>query len=228
MLEKRKYKRFLIEGMDVQCKILFVTEVKLINMGFGGAAVSLGKRLNMGERYTLRMESEDNAISLKGVVVWERITPYTQEIHGMEFPIYEAGISFDDVLTAKGNDFVTFMRENISDEAIKTRLEGLRVNIIHPEGSFILDDRENCQVKIISLGGMLLETKEKLGLEGRFPMEITFPEDTRPVQVLGRTAYCAEIPDKMPRRYDTGIEFIEIKTTDSKRLKEFIDILKAI
>lgn len=72
MKERRRYKRFLIEGMDVRCSMLFATEVKILNISFGGVALSLNKRLNMGEEYTLKIESESNTVSLKGVVVWEK------------------------------------------------------------------------------------------------------------------------------------------------------------
>ncbi len=228
MKERRGHKRFLIEGMDVQCKLLFVTEVKLLNISLGGAALSLTKRLNMGGEYTLRVDTEDSTIALKGVVVWEKMTGITRQVRGKKFPVYEAGLRFDDVLTGQGADLMDFIRHNIADEAVKTRVQGLRVNIIQPEKTVILDNRESCDVKIISLGGMLLETKEELDVESRFPMEITIPEDNKPIRVMGRTAYCVEIPGKLPKRYDTGIEFIEVNEKDIARLKEFIDVLQNI
>jgi c-di-GMP-binding flagellar brake protein YcgR len=226
--EKRKYKRFLIEGMDVQCNILFTTEVRLLNISLGGAALSLTKRLNMGSEYTLKIDSEDDTISLKGTVVWEKMTSVTREVRGRRLPVYEAGIRFNNVLTERGADLINFIRENISEDAVKTRVQGLRVNIIQPGKTVILDDRRTCSVKIISLGGMLLETEEALNTEGRFLMEIIFPEDKKSIRTLGRTAYCVEIPGKTPKRYDAGIEFIEMSEKDKARLKEFIDILQTI
>ncbi len=75
---------------------------------------------------------------------------------------------------------------------------------------------------------MLIESKEELDIEGRFSMEMSFSEDMKPIKFLGRTAYCMEIPGKTPKRYDRGIEFIEMKEKDRARLKEFIDILQSI
>jgi hypothetical protein len=228
MKEKRRYRRFLIEGMDVQCKMFFASEAKLLNISFGGAALSLSKRLNMGEEYTLKIESESNTITLKGVVVWEKMTNLVCEVKGKKFPLYEVGIRFDDMITGKGAEILDFIRENISDEATKTRVQGLRVKIIQPEKSIILDDRDSYNVKMIGLGGMLIESKENLAIEGRFPMEMSFPEDIRPIRFVGRTAYCIEMPDTTPKRYDAGIEFIEMNENDKARLKEFIDILQTI
>ncbi len=87
--------------MDVKCRRLFATDVKILNISFGGVALSLNKRLKMGDEYTLKLESEDNTISLKGVVVWEKMTGLAKEVKGKEFPVYEAGIRFNDVLTGK-------------------------------------------------------------------------------------------------------------------------------
>jgi hypothetical protein len=227
MKERRRYKRFIIEGMDVQCRTFFATEVKILNISFGGVALSLNKRLNMGEEYTLKIESESNTISLKGVVVWEKITRLAREVKGKKFPIYEVGMRFDEVLTGKGADLLNFIRGNISDKAIKTRVQGLRVKIIQSEKTVILD-RDSYYVKMIGLGGMLIESKEELDIEGRFPMEMSFSEDIKPIKFLGRIAYCMEIPGKTPKRYDTGIEFIEMNEKDRARLKEFIDVIQTI
>ena len=228
MKERRRSERFIIEGMDVQCKMFFSTRVKILDISLGGVALTLNKRLNMGQEYTLKIESESNTISLKGVVVWENMTDFTEEVTGNKFPIYEVGIKFHEVLTGKGADLLNFISGNISDKAIKSRVQGLRVNITDPGKTVILDDHDNYNVKMIGLGGMLIESKEELDIEGRFPMEMSFPEDIKPIKFLGRTAYCMEIPGKTPKRYDTGIEFIEMNEKDRARLKEFIDILKSI
>lgn len=156
------------------------------------------------------------------------MTSLKEEVKGKKFPIYEVGMRFDDVLTEKGADILSFIRENIPDNAIKARVQGLRVKIIQPEKTVILDDRESYYVKMIGLGGMLIESKGELEIEGRFPMEMSFPEDIKPIKFLGRTAYCMAIPDKTPKRYDTGIEFMEMNEKDRVRLKEFIDILQSI
>lgn len=228
MKERRRYKRFSIEGMDVRCKIFFTTEVKILNISFGGVALSLNKRLNMGEEYTLKIESESNTVSLKGVVVWEKIIKPTRDVQGKDFSVYEVGMSFGDVLTGKGAELLNFISENVFDKAIKTRIRGLRVKIVESGKAAILDDRDSFDVKMIGLGGMLIESREELAIERRFAMEMSFTEDMELIRFLGRIAYCLEIPGKMPKRYDTGIEFSEMTEKDRTRLKEFIGILQTI
>lgn len=226
--ERRRHKRYAIEGMDVQCRMFFTTAVKILNISLGGVSLSLNKRLNMGEEYTLKIESKTNTITLKGVVVWANIAGHTEEREGNKVPIYEVGIRFSDVLTGTGNDLLHFIGDNICDKAIKTRIQGVRLRITDPEEILVLDDRDSFDVKVIGLGGMLIESKEELEVDGRFQMEMSFSEEMKPITFLGRTAYCVEIPGKRPKRYDTGIEFMEMEQSDRDRLKRFIDMLQNI
>jgi PilZ domain len=228
MKERRKYERFIIEGMDVQCRMFFTTEVKIRDISFGGVALSLTKRLNMGQEYTLKIESENNTISLKGVVVWENMTSHTREVKGRQVPIYEVGIKFHEVLTEKGSDLINFLSGNISDKTIKTRVQGFRVKIVRAKETVILDDRDSYYVKMIGLGGMLIESKEELDTEARFQMEMSFPEEVKPIKFLGRTAYCMEMPGKTPKCYEAGIEFMEMSEEDRVRLKALINMLRSI
>lgn len=228
MKEERRYKRFVIEGMNAQCKIFFTTEVKILNISFGGAALSLNKRLNMGEEYTLKVETESNTISLKGVVIWEKIVRPTTDVNGNNFSVYEIGMSFDEVLTGKGSDLLAFICENVSDGEVKARIKGLRVKIDEPEKTVILDDRDSYGVKMIGMGGMLIESREGLDIDRRSAMEMRLPEDVKPIKFLGRIAYCTAIQGRIPKCYNTGIEFIEMNEKDRARLKAFLDILETI
>jgi c-di-GMP-binding flagellar brake protein YcgR len=227
MEERRKHRRFLIEGMDIHCKMMFATEVRLLNISFGGAALSLSEKLNMGGEYTLKIESEESLVTVPGIVVWEKMVELNKNERGEMVPRYEVGIQFKDVFTYKGSELIDFIESNILEKQFKVRLKGLRVNIVEPEKATILGYHKHYSVKMISLGGMLLETDLKLEVDNKFHMELLFPEDNEQVQLLGRVAYCAEISGKMPRRYDAGIEFLEMGETGKKKIKEFITLLES-
>ena len=109
MKQERRYRRFLIEGMDVKCRIFFNTEVKIHNISLGGVAFSLNKRLNMGQKYALKIESGSSTISLEGIVVWAKIASLTKEFKGKKLPIYEVGMSFNEMLTGKAADLLNFI-----------------------------------------------------------------------------------------------------------------------
>ncbi|HXX81673.1 MAG TPA: PilZ domain-containing protein [Thermodesulfovibrionales bacterium] len=227
MEERRKHRRFIIEGMDIHCKMLFSTEVRLLNISFGGAALSLSEKLNMGGEYTLKIESEESVVSVLGVVVWEKMTELKKNERGEMVPHYEVGIQFKDVFTYKGNELIEFIESNVVEKKFRVRLKGLRVNIVEPEKATILGFHKDYAVKMISLGGMLLETDLKLEVDNKFHMGLVFPEDKEEVQFLGRVAYCSEIAGKTPRRYDAGIEFVEMEEAGKKKLREFIDLLQS-
>lgn len=53
--EKRRYQKFLIEGIDFQCRLFFATDVKIRDISLGGAALSLNKRLNMDKNILLKL-----------------------------------------------------------------------------------------------------------------------------------------------------------------------------
>ena len=113
MEERRKHRRFIIEGMDIHCKMLFATDVRLVNISFGGAALSLSEKLNMGGEYTLKIESEESVVSVPGVVVWEKMTELQKNERGEMVPRYEVGLRFQDVFTYKGNELIDFIESNI-------------------------------------------------------------------------------------------------------------------
>jgi c-di-GMP-binding flagellar brake protein YcgR len=226
MKENRQQKRFIIEDMDIQCRMLFATEVKLTNISLNGASLILNKKLNIGNRYILHIQSKDREIKLKGSVVWEKIAKLKRNERGENVPIYEVGLRFDDVLADKGVKLIDFIESNVITKNLKARLRGLRVNIIQPEKTTIFGYGKNFTVLRLGLGGMLIETKQRMDIDLKYSMEINFPEGEQSIKLLGRIASCLEIPETSPKRYDVGIEFIEISEKDSSKLKEFIDFLQ--
>ncbi len=228
MDEKRKYKRIIVEGMDVHAKMLFATEVNLLTISLGGASVSLHKRLSMGSEYTLKIECKDRTFSTSGVVVWERLVDYDKNEKGETVPIYEAGIRFKDVLTEKGTELIGFIEAIAAPETRNLRLKGTRARIIDPKKTTIVDYYTNFDVKKISLGGMLIETDHEIEVDIKFQMELIFPEERGSIKFRGRITSCMEIPGRTPNFYNTGIEFVEMSKEDRGILKEFINYLERL
>lgn len=228
MDERRKYKRIIVVGMDVHAKMVFATEVNLLTISLGGASVSLHKRLSMGNEYTLKIECKDRTFSTSGVVVWERLVDYGKNEKGETVPIYEAGIRFKDVLTEKGNELIDFIEALAIPEAQRLRLRGIRARIIGSKKTTITDYYTSYDVKKISLGGMLVETDHEFEVDTKFQMELIFPEEKGSIKFRGRITSSLEIPNREPKFYDTGIEFVEMSKEDRARLKEFLDYLEKL
>ena len=221
--EKRQYKRIVIEGIDIQCKMHFATEVRLLNISFSGAAIRLNKRLIMGSKYRLHLEREDRAITLNSVVIWERMVTSQSTEEGEMIPIYEVGIRFEDVLSDKGIQLIKFIEKNFVQGESRPRLMGLRIDIVEPEKSVISDFPANYYVVKISQNGMHLETDQPMIVESKFNMELNLLEDKNSIKFVGRVATCLEVSTKSAKNYQVGVEFFEMSEKNRSKVKKFID-----
>ncbi|MEW6001887.1 MAG: PilZ domain-containing protein [Nitrospirota bacterium] len=218
MIDKRRYKRVAVEG--IHGNMIFASNAKIFNISLGGVAIEINKRLTIGNEYTLKLQSKEGHIDLKGVVVWSVLGSSVKDSRGDVIPIYQAGLKFTDVLTDKMSRLIEFIEKHkVSDEIRPDeRLRGLRFKIHTEEEAFL---NYSYSVKKISLGGMLIETSQALDIENRFPMEI-FLQDDKSINFVGRVASCREIADTFPKQYDIGIEFVEMSDEDRKSLESFI------
>jgi Tfp pilus assembly protein PilZ len=229
MHERRRYKRLVTDGMGIECKMQFHTNVELLNISPSGASISLDRRLTMGDEYTLHVECHDSSILLKGVIVWEKIVGSRRNEKGEVIPIYEAGIKFDNVITEKGLEIIDFIEKNLAPQRFKTRLRGVRVDVTSTHSTTTITDyHKSFYVLKISEGGMLLEADEPLNMDERYNMEINLLEREGSIGFVGRVASVVEISEKTPLRYETGVEIVEISDKDRARLKEFINYLEQL
>ena len=222
MPERRSYKRVTIEGMDVHCRVPFATEVKFLNVSPIGVSISLNRRLNIGCKYTLHIERKDNPISLKGVVVWEKIADLQRKTHQEIVPIYEVGIRFGDVSTDDAGQILDSIERDIIAQELMARLSRLSIEVTEPMKGIVIGPHKNYYVMRIDMNGMFMETEQSLDVEDKVRAEMSLPDSDSPVKFTGRVVFCSDIPGKNPKRYDMAIEFIEMSKEDKIRLEEFI------
>lgn len=222
--ERRKYKRFIIEGMDVQCKMMFVRQVKLLDISMGGASILVDKHLEIGGNYTLKVESEEGTLPLEATVIWARLSG-SEKVGDDIIPMYQAGLSFIDVYTGKGTDLMTFLSDVVPSHASRPRLSGLRVRF--KENSSVLGYQSLFEVKKISKGGMLVEVNHELAVDQHFSMELQLPEE-EPIRVTGRIASCTLNSECQPPAYNVGIEFMDLDNASRERIDEFIGMLESL
>lgn len=221
MDEKRRYKRYAVEEMDVQCRMLFATVVKLLDMSVNGASVLSNKPLGIEKIYSLKIHGEDGTFTLNGVVVWEHVLGAGKTGYDDDIPVYKAGLRFADVLTDTGNGLLEFIQDSSASEPTPNRVGGLRVKI--DDETAVLGYQEMYHAKRISVGGALIETGRALEPEHRYSMEMLIPGMKEPVMFLGRIVHCNEVRGESPERFDVGIEFVDLDENDRAKLKAFID-----
>ena len=74
MREHRGYKRFSVDILGINGKMMFAKEVEIQDISIGGISIRVDRRLNMGSEYTLKVANGKKTIALKGSVVWARIS----------------------------------------------------------------------------------------------------------------------------------------------------------
>jgi hypothetical protein len=218
MSEKRRHKRFVVEG--IEGTLMFTTDVEILNISINGVALRAKRRLEIGREYTLKLEYKDRIVSLAGVVVWSVLSELHRDKHAENVPFYKAGMKFTDVISNKMAKLLEFIETYKLTEEHRLNV---RFSVTSPDKA-ILGGPYNYQVKKISGSGMLIETDMPLDLEERLPMEF-FPEGENPIKFMGRIASCIEITSAVPKHYDIGVEFVEMAKDDESRLKQFIETL---
>lgn len=234
MKERRQYQRYSVNVMDIHGNILFASNVKILDISVAGVLLKANKRLDIGRNYVLIIEGKGKKLTLQGTVVRSTLSESRKE-HGDIVPIYTAGMEFINLSNEKMNEIVRFLKDNITDyqkrrisDSDIVKMSGLRLHVrfhINAPEKAEVHFFDVYKVKKISLGGMLIETKEPIALEDKLPMEMALPEN-KVVMFLGRIVTCQLVENIKPKRYEIGIEFIEMSEQYKETLKSFIDSLE--
>lgn len=215
--EKRRYPRITVEGITGS---LFCAEkAKVLNISLGGMAIEISRRLEIKREYTLKLEGRDDRFDFQGRVIWASLVRSLRGRGGDIIPVYHVGLKFIDLFDEKAKRLIEFIeRHRTGEERFEDRIGGFRFRVKDLE-NIALNYPHYYKVKIISLGGMLIELPEPFEVNRVFPMELIIPGE-QSLQVKGRVA--SSIKEKDKDMYDIGIEFIEMAEEDRKRLSDFL------
>jgi c-di-GMP-binding flagellar brake protein YcgR len=234
MQNRRQHKRYQVDVIEINGKIVLAKYVKILDISIAGVCLKTEKRLNIGGEYTLKMEGKGNILTVRGTVTWVSLSESTVDSHGDIIPVYKAGMKFVDVSNEKINEILNFIEDHKRDIDKLVDLYGpsgrrlyVRICIEEPEKA-VLNYHGSYKVKILSLGGMLIESEHPLEIESKLPMEIKTLTENSYIKFLGRVASCLLIKNKDIEHYDIGIEFIEMSENDREILVELIRVLDTV
>jgi len=105
--EKRRHKRVEVEHMEVNCEMPLATYVKIINISKTGIFVKADRKLDIGKKYALKIECEDEVLFVKAVVVWSLLEDNVEDANGNIIPVHIAGMQFTDVLKGDITEILT-------------------------------------------------------------------------------------------------------------------------
>jgi len=218
--------------MKINSKMILANEVNILDISYSGMSLKVDKRLNIGSEYSLKINNKERFFNLKGRVVWSRLSETRENSRGDVIPFYTAGMKFsalsDDVMKEL-SIFIEDHKQEDFDLEEANRRKGQRFHIrfyIGGDEKATLNYPENCSVRKISMGGMLLESTLPIERESRLPMEIVL-HDGRVVKVAGRVASCLKTDGRNAGTYGIGIEFVDMPAGDRKVITEFIATLNA-
>lgn len=218
--ERRKYKRYNVEGM--QGYLYMLSELVIKNISIGGMAIETEKRLDIEREYSFKIRDGGDSISLKGRSVWSFLGQAEEKDTGNLIPVYKTGIMFTDLLDSRVEMVLNFIDKNKMSTS-ERRLRGTRFRVINSENIKICYPLKY-NVKKISLSGMEMETEHPFSPGTSQDLELFF--DSRVLNVRGRVIHCKEVSSINTVRYKMGVEFIEIPDKDRNILKSFLQTLK--
>jgi hypothetical protein len=233
MVERRPHKRYVVDLLDVTSALTDANDMEILDISQKGISLRAGRRLNIGETYTLKIKSKDTLLTLKGTIVWSRISQIRKILHSETIPMYTAGMEFIDVSNDKRKEIIHFIethKQNIETPAVQenngNRLS-IRVHVDIPEEAFIHNQAESHKVIQLSFSGARIQSKHPMKVNTSIPMMINLSEE-KFILFQGRIASCLLIRDAYPKAYDIGIEFTELSEQEREILVEFIRLLDTI
>jgi len=233
MMERRRYKRFRVEVVDITGKMMFADEVNILDISIGGVSLKADRRLNIGHEYAIKMENAGRILAVKGLVVWSVLSGNKEGARGDSIPLYTAGMKFMDVSKKKTEEIAHFIKKYeqgaimpVGSYGTSGKRQSVRIRIDAHEKATV-NFPENYKVKILSLGGMLVESERPMEIESRLSMEIFFPENTS-ITFWGRVASCRLLQDEKVNLFHIGIEFIDMPEEHREKLQEFVLSLNAV
>ena len=116
MQDKRRRKRYTLDVMEVGGKMMFASEVKIVNISIDGVSVKANRRLNIGSEYLLKLDDKKKVISLKGTVVWSSLSESRKGPGGGLVPIYTVGMKFNNTSVEKTTELLEFIEGHKKEE----------------------------------------------------------------------------------------------------------------
>ncbi len=106
LMEKRRHKRFKLDLIEINERSNLADRVEIIDLSFGGIALKVDKRLNIGREYLFKLGEKGNSIDVTGMVVRCKLYGIEERYNGDRISIYTAGVQFHDNSSVRVADFI--------------------------------------------------------------------------------------------------------------------------
>jgi hypothetical protein len=114
--EKRQCGRFKVKGLDIAGRMMFASMVKINDISANGVSLKADRRMEIGRVYPLKLEFQNKALAVSGVVIWSRLNELGKRPSGEMVPIYKAGLRLRDAAdNGMLRELMDFIRDKLSD-----------------------------------------------------------------------------------------------------------------
>jgi len=112
--ERRRHKRLKVEHMEVNCEMPSASVVKIIDISKSGVFVKADRKLDIGKKYTLKIEYGNKVLFVKAAVAWSLLVNNIEDANGNIIPISIAGMQFTDVLKGEITEIISLIEIDIN------------------------------------------------------------------------------------------------------------------
>lgn len=104
--ERRQYRRFKANGGRLVGRLNRTSFADVIDIGVGGAALRIDRRLKIGKEYMVRFEDRRNSIDVPSVVVRSQLIDSVKTFHGERALVYASAVRFIEGMEDRIADFI--------------------------------------------------------------------------------------------------------------------------
>lgn len=228
MENKRLHERIKLDLVELHGKMSLAEKVEVIDISLGGVSLKADRRLNIGKELSLKLEEKGVVVNLKGVIVRSELSGIEQNAAGERVSVYTAGMMFSEGQSDKIVTFFNFIMQGMRKEASSGM--DRRLNVRFPTSGSPekqLGVPAQFKVKVLSPGGMLIQTDQRLELDTTLPMSLALSAE-KTVDFIGRVASCVATEERGQQQYEIGIAFGDLTPEDRTQIRTFIDDMAAL
>ena len=219
--ERRQYPRYEVEG--VQGIAHFTSDLRVVDLSIGGAAVESTVPLTTGQIHELTLQRDGQSATLEVVVRWSRLARAASSAQGGSLPIYRSGLEFKGVLADSAEELLHVIRDSENGQESRERLFGR----FEPDTTTAarLDAHCNIRVRRISRSGMLVEVGYFPRLGTRFQVEVPTNSGS-PLSAQVRVAYTRPIRGDLGAVAEVGLQFLALDSPTEQVLDHWISAIE--
>lgn len=217
---RRQHPRYEVLGVSGTAH--FSSELRVVDLSIGGAAVESTVPLTVGQAHTLTLRRGGQTATLEVHVRWSRLVRAASKSDGGSVSVYRSGLEFPGVLADMARDLVGVLRDAEAEAEMADRLFGR----FEPDEDTLarLDASCDMEVRRIGRGGMLVEVGffPRLGASLRVEVPIDSGE---PLSAPARVAYSRPVRREKGPTAEVGLQFFDLDQAAEEALDHWLDSL---